>query len=72
LCESHHFHESQSAGPNGHAIWSSHLDAYEIGADGKISENVNGLAAAIGFTKLTERLKNVLWIFSTFDTGSEG
>lgn len=70
LCEEHLFHETMAAGPNGHAVWAAHLDAYELANDPIVMENIRGLAKALKLKNVTHSLDNVLGIFSSVDTQS--
>jgi len=66
-CENSTFHESMSAGPNGHAMWSAHLDCYELNLDPILSEHVRNLANSIGLHQVPDRMDNIYDTFSLFD-----
>lgn len=59
--------ESNSAGPNGHAVWSSHMDAYEVTRDPKLSDSIRDLSERLGIHCVPERLDSVVDIFSFVD-----
>jgi len=71
-CESHQFHESSAAGPNGHAVWAAHLDAYEIAADKPLYNLIKHACTSLGLNGVLERLDNLSYIFRFFDFGLIG
>lgn len=69
-CAEHNFYESMAAGPNGHAVWSAHLDAYELVNDAKLYTSIRALATKLGLSKVIYSLDNVLSVFSAVDMRS--
>ncbi|AEP83726.1 RNA-dependent RNA polymerase [Tuber excavatum mitovirus] len=57
-CENFSFHESSAAGPNGHALWASHMDGAAIDNDPKLLKIITSLADKTGLTQVTEMASN--------------
>lgn len=66
-CADGELHESMSAGPNGHAVWSAHLDAYEVWEDKPLLKYLTIFCKAVGIKTIDSRITNVLTTFKWFD-----
>jgi hypothetical protein len=64
----HTFHESTAAGPNGHALWSAHLDASAIDRDGMLQSTIAEACDLLKLGEVRERLESVTNIFPFEDT----
>lgn len=71
LCKSTKFHESMSAGPNGHAIWASHIDAYILGRSRSLFDAIQSLANKLGLTQISQRMLNCVTTFHNSHLGGE-
>ena len=55
-CSEHKFHISTSAGPNGHALWSAHIDAQAIMNDTELRLNLEKLAELMDLEEITDKV----------------
>lgn len=67
LTSSNSFRENFSAGPNGSAVWASHLDAYEIYNDTKLNQIFTEICNLTGQSFITDMLYKINMQFMDVD-----
>ncbi|QDM55307.1 RNA-dependent RNA polymerase [Geopora sumneriana mitovirus 1] len=71
LCRSSKFHESMSAGPNGHAVWASHIDAYILARSKPLFDSIQRLSDILGLKQVSERLLACVTTFHNSHLGGQ-
>lgn len=63
ICSEHKFHISTSAGPNGHALWASHIDAQAVLNDSNLRDHLEELSEILGLEDTFNTLESASSVY---------